>query len=114
RADEGDLASVRRPERAARPFGQRGHLVGVARARHVEYEDLVDRPAPADEGNATAVGRPFRRGVAPRPRGGVDRLGLEQTPDDDPAAILARLAVGPAQLVGDALPVPAEPDVVDP
>jgi hypothetical protein len=52
--------------------------------------------------------------IAARSRGRVDWLGLEQASDDDPAAILARLPIRPAQLVGDALPVSAEPDVVDP
>jgi hypothetical protein len=52
--------------------------------------------------------------VAARSRGRIHRLGLEQAADDDPAAILPRLAIRPAQLVSDAFPISAEPDVVDP
>jgi hypothetical protein len=52
--------------------------------------------------------------ISSRTRRGVNRLRLEQTPDHDTAAVLARLGVRPAQLVSDAFAIGAQPDVVDP
>ena len=114
RADESDLSSIARPQRAPGALGQRRQLAGVTRARHVQHEDLVDRAAAAHEGHPAAVGGPLGRMISPRTGGGVHRLCLEQAPDDDAASILARLGVRPAQLVRHSLAVRAEPDVVDP
>src|SRR6266851_3915513 len=114
RADESDLASVPGPGRAGGALRQRRQLAGIARACHVENEDLVNRGAPAHESYALAVRRPFRRVIPPRTRRGVHRLRLQEAPDDDAAPILARLGVRPAELVSDPLPIRAQPDVVDP
>jgi len=114
RADEGDLASVSGPRRAGGALRQRCQLAGVARASHVENEDLVHRAAPAHESHAAAVGRPFRRVIPPRTRRCVHRLWLQQATYDDAAPILARLGVRPSELVSDPFPIRAQPDVVDP
>jgi len=52
--------------------------------------------------------------IAARACGGIDRFLVQEAPDNDPTPVLARLGVRRAQLIGDALAVRAEPDVVDP
>jgi len=44
----------------------------------------------------------------------LDGLGLEQPAMHHAASVLARVSIGPGKLVGDALAVAAQPDVVDP
>jgi hypothetical protein len=44
----------------------------------------------------------------------IDRLLVQQAPDDDAAPGLTRLGIGRAQLVGNTLAVRAQADVVDP
>jgi hypothetical protein len=39
---------------------------------------------------------------------------IQVAPDDDSAPVLASLGVSPAELIGDAFAVRAQPDVVDP
>jgi hypothetical protein len=52
--------------------------------------------------------------IPARRAGRLDRLGLEQLADDDPAAILPRLGVSPTELVRDAFAVATQPDMIDP
>ena len=52
--------------------------------------------------------------VSPRAARGLDGLWIEEAPMHHAASVLARFAIGPGKLVSDALPVAAQPDVVDP
>jgi hypothetical protein len=52
--------------------------------------------------------------VAPGAGGRIHRLWIQEATNHDPAAVLAALRVGPAQLICDALAVRAEADMVDP
>ena len=113
-ADERNPASIRGPRRGRGAFGNRGQLPRLAPAGDVDDEELVRRAHPADEGEPASVRRPLGRVVAPRTARGLDRLGLEQTAKHHPASVLSRFGVGPGKLVRDALPVVAQPDVVDP
>src|ERR1700716_2035767 len=76
RADEGQVASVWRPDRAACALGDKGDLAGIARTRRLDHEDLVRRAAAAHKSEATSVGRPFRRVISPRRGGRIDWLRL--------------------------------------
>src|ERR1700704_6586890 len=113
-ADEGDPAAVRRPHRACRAFGDRAQPARLAPGTEVENKKLIHRPDLADEGQASAVKGPLGRMVAMRATRWLDRLGLEQAANDDAAAVLARIQVGPPNLVRPPLAIATQPDVVDP
>src|SRR6266852_1846302 len=76
RADEGQVAPVWRPDRAACALGDKRDLAGIARTRRLDHEDLVGRPAAAYKGKATSVRRPFWRVISPRRGGRIDGLCL--------------------------------------
>jgi hypothetical protein len=46
--------------------------------------------------------------------GGLDGLRLKDAPNHDSAAVLARIQVGPPNLIGNSLTIATQPDVVDP
>ena len=98
----------------AAPSGIQLELAGLTPGREVEHEKLIDGTDFAHEGEAAAVRRPFGRMIPARRARRLDRLGLEQLADDDAAAILPRLGVGPSELIGDTLAVAAQPDMIDP
>src|ERR1700704_2204567 len=113
RANECDLLAVGRPERARGAFGDRAQLARLT-GREVEHEELIHRTDLAHEGETAAVRGPLRRVVSARSAGRLDRLRLQQASNHDAAAALSRIGVSPAQLIRDALAVPAQPDVVYP
>src|ERR1700686_555941 len=85
RVPSGDQSGLAAPSGIELSWGGR-----PAPAREVEHEKLIDRTDLAYEGEAATVRRPFGRMIPARRAGRLDRLGLEQLPDDDPAAILSR------------------------
>jgi hypothetical protein len=52
--------------------------------------------------------------VAMWPSRGLDWLRLEQAANDDSTSVLARIQVGPTNLIRNALAIGTQPDVVDP
>ena len=114
RADECDSAAVGRPRRSRSAFGQSAQLLSSSAGGDVEDEELVRGADPADECELAPIRRPFRRVVAQHAASGPDRFRVEQPPHHDPAAVLPRARVGPADLIRDPLAVAAQANVVDP
>jgi hypothetical protein len=52
--------------------------------------------------------------ISARSACGLDRLGLEQPAHHDPASVLSRLCIRPAELIGDAFAIATQADVIDP
>ena len=114
RADERDATAVRRPGRRRGALGHGAQLLGGAAGGDVEDEELVGGAHPAHKCELAAVRRPLGRVVAQRAARGSDWFGIEQSPHHDPAAVLPRARVGPADLIRDPLAVATQPNVVDP
>src|SRR5438094_1280569 len=113
-AQERDALAVGRPPGHADSVRDEAQLLRWAPGRDIEHEELVGSAHLADERDAAAVGRPLGGMVPEDARGRLDRFGVEKAADDDTGPILSRRRVRPADLVGDALAVGAEADVIDP
>jgi hypothetical protein len=114
RADERDPGAVGGPLRKANSVRNCAQHLGRAAGRDVDHEKLVDRTNPAEKCQLATVWRPLGRVVAERAAGWLDRLGVEQAPDDYAASVLARARVRPADLVCDAFAVARQANMVKP
>ena len=87
-AGERDAGAVRRPQRTRYAFGQGRHLSCRRAGGQVEDEKLIRRAHLAQKCQLAAIRGPLRGVVSQRPARRFDRLGIEQAPDHDPAAVL--------------------------
>src|ERR1700686_1327294 len=94
------------------PSGGRGSSTTASGSESRVPTNAIRVPSGDQSGLAAPSG--MELGWPGRRAGGLDRLGLEQLPDDDPAAILSRLGVSPCELVCDAFAVATQPDMIDP